>query len=59
MHGWIVLLTVWASKLRHGVDEAVMELDGPPKAGLGVGGEDEAGVAGLHARGGRRSPIVN
>jgi hypothetical protein len=40
--------TVRAAELRDGVDEAFMELDGPPEAGLGVGGEDQARV-GLHA----------
>ena len=33
--------TVRAAELRDGVDEALMELDRPPEAGLGVGGEDE------------------
>ena len=40
--------TVGAAELHDGVDEALVELDGPPEAGLGVGGEDEARVA-LHA----------
>lgn len=34
-------LTVGASKLVDGVDEAIMELDGPAKSGLGIGGKDE------------------
>jgi len=40
--------TVRAAELRDGVDEALMELDRPPEAGLGVGGEDEPRVS-LHA----------
>jgi hypothetical protein len=40
--------TVRSAELRNGIDEALMELDGPPEPGLGVGGEDEARVA-LHA----------
>ena len=41
--------TVRAAELRDGVDEALMELDRPPEAGLGVGGEDEAAGVALHA----------
>ena len=37
--------TVRAAELSDGVDEALMEFDGPAEAGLRVGGEDEAGVA--------------
>jgi hypothetical protein len=49
-----VLRTVRASEFGDGVDEAVMELGSPPKAGLGVGGEDEAARVALHAH----RPIV-
>ena len=40
------MLTAGATKLRDGVDEALVEVGGPAEAGLGVGGEDEAGVGG-------------
>lgn len=39
------MLTAGATKLSDGVDEALVEVSGPAKAGLGVGGEHQTGVA--------------
>lgn len=39
------MCTIGASELSDGVDEALVELDGPTEAGFGVGGEDETGIA--------------
>lgn len=48
-----MMRTVGAAELGDGVDEALVELHRPPEPRLGVGGEDQAGVA-LHAHRRRR-----